>query len=63
MMILIGIPLFYLEAALGQFCSRGPTTCWEFAPLFKGRKFAKYKLRQQIKDQTVLFRYDLCGDF
>lgn len=38
MMLLIGIPLFYLEAALGQFCSRGPTTCWEFAPLFKGTK-------------------------
>ncbi|XP_061187866.1 sodium- and chloride-dependent glycine transporter 1-like [Saccostrea echinata] len=36
MMFLVGIPLFYLEAALGQFCSRGPTTCWEFAPLFKG---------------------------
>ncbi|XP_052678713.1 sodium- and chloride-dependent glycine transporter 1-like isoform X1 [Crassostrea angulata] len=36
MMLLVGIPLFYLEAALGQFCSRGPTTCWEFAPLFKG---------------------------
>lgn len=37
MMFLVGIPLFYLEAALGQFCSRGPTTCWEFAPLFKGK--------------------------
>ncbi|KAK3101975.1 hypothetical protein FSP39_007759 [Pinctada imbricata] len=36
MMAVVGIPLFYLEAALGQFCSCGPTTCWQFAPLFKG---------------------------
>ncbi|KAK0063123.1 sodium- and chloride-dependent glycine transporter 2 [Biomphalaria pfeifferi] len=36
MMVMIGLPLFYLEAALGQFTSCGATTCWQFAPLFKG---------------------------
>ncbi|KAL5013211.1 hypothetical protein ScPMuIL_007481 [Solemya velum] len=36
MMGIIGIPLFYMEASLGQFCSSGPMTCWKFAPLFKG---------------------------
>lgn len=36
MMILVGVPLFFMEAALGQFCSSGPMTCWRFAPLFKG---------------------------
>ncbi|KAH9507947.1 Sodium- and chloride-dependent glycine transporter 2 [Bulinus truncatus] len=36
MMFMIGLPLFYLEAALGQFTSCGATTCWQFAPLFKG---------------------------
>ncbi|XP_078340686.1 sodium-dependent proline transporter-like [Crassostrea virginica] len=36
MMILIGVPLFFMEASLGQFCSSGPMTCWKFAPLFKG---------------------------
>ncbi|XP_062598540.1 sodium- and chloride-dependent neutral and basic amino acid transporter B(0+)-like, partial [Saccostrea cucullata] len=35
MMILIGVPLFFMEASLGQFCSSGPLTCWKFAPLFK----------------------------
>ncbi|CAL1531804.1 unnamed protein product [Lymnaea stagnalis] len=36
MMFMIGLPLFFLEAALGQFTSRGATTCWEYAPFFKG---------------------------
>jgi len=34
--VFVGIPLFYLELALGQFCSSGPLTCWQFAPIFKG---------------------------
>ncbi|XP_070185045.1 sodium-dependent proline transporter-like, partial [Littorina saxatilis] len=36
MMVIIGLPLFFLEASLGQFCSAGPMGCWQFAPLFKG---------------------------
>ncbi|XP_060081370.1 sodium-dependent proline transporter-like [Ylistrum balloti] len=36
MMVIIGVPLFFMEACLGQFCSSGPMTCWRFAPLFKG---------------------------
>ncbi|XP_059162588.1 sodium- and chloride-dependent glycine transporter 1-like [Physella acuta] len=36
MMILVGLPLFFLEAALGQYTSCGATMCWNFAPLFKG---------------------------
>lgn len=36
MMVIVGIPLFYMEASLGQFCSAGPLACWEFVPLFKG---------------------------
>jgi len=36
MLVFVGIPLFYMELALGQFCSSGPLTCWELAPIFKG---------------------------
>ncbi|PAA47147.1 hypothetical protein BOX15_Mlig024827g2 [Macrostomum lignano] len=31
-----GMPIFCLELSLGQFCSSGPLSCWEFAPLFRG---------------------------
>ena len=36
MLVFVGIPLFYMELALGQYCSSGPLTCWQFAPIFKG---------------------------
>ncbi|XP_045164528.1 sodium- and chloride-dependent glycine transporter 1-like [Mercenaria mercenaria] len=36
MMCIVGVPLFYMEASIGQFTSRGPMTCWGFAPVFKG---------------------------
>ena len=37
MLLFIGMPLFFMELSLGQFCSSGPLTCWAFAPLFKGK--------------------------
>lgn len=36
MMCIIGVPLFFMESSIGQFSSRGPMTCWDFAPVFKG---------------------------
>lgn len=36
MMVIVGVPLFFMEASIGQFASSGPMTCWKFAPLFKG---------------------------
>jgi solute carrier family 6 amino acid transporter-like protein 5/7/9/14 len=36
MLVFVGIPLFYMELALGQYSSSGPLTCWDFAPIFKG---------------------------
>lgn len=35
-MILVGVPVMYLELAVGQFTSRGPILSWVMTPLFKG---------------------------
>ena len=35
-MILVGVPIMYLELAVGQFTSRGPILSWVMTPLFKG---------------------------
>lgn len=31
-----GIPIFFLEVALGQFMKQGGIAAWNIAPLFKG---------------------------
>lgn len=38
MLVIGGIPLFYMELALGQFNRKGAITCWgRLCPLFKGK--------------------------
>ena len=36
MLLLVGLPLFFMELAFGQFASLGPITIWRINPLFKG---------------------------
>ncbi|XP_044259758.1 sodium-dependent dopamine transporter [Tribolium madens] len=41
MLVIGGIPLFYMELALGQFNRKGAITCWgRLCPLFKGIGYA-----------------------
>ncbi|CAB3379347.1 Hypothetical predicted protein [Cloeon dipterum] len=41
MLVIGGIPLFYMELALGQFNRKGSITCWgRLVPLFKGIGYA-----------------------
>lgn len=41
MLVVGGIPLFYMELALGQFNRKGAITCWgRLVPLFKGIGYA-----------------------
>jgi len=39
MLLLVGMPIFFLELSLGQYTSNGPLTCWEMAKFFKGVGF------------------------
>nr|CAB3266316.1 sodium- and chloride-dependent neutral and basic amino acid transporter B(0+)-like [Phallusia mammillata] len=36
MLVFAGLPIFFMEVALGQFSSLGPTAVWKFSPIFKG---------------------------
>lgn len=36
MTLIVGLPLFFMELALGQFTSQGPVTSWKMNPLLSG---------------------------
>ncbi|XP_049433594.1 sodium- and chloride-dependent neutral and basic amino acid transporter B(0+) [Epinephelus fuscoguttatus] len=36
MLVVAGIPLFFLESAFGQFCSQGPINIWRAVPILQG---------------------------
>uniref|UniRef100_A0A3B3DX89 Transporter n=1 Tax=Oryzias melastigma TaxID=30732 RepID=A0A3B3DX89_ORYME len=36
MLVVAGIPLFFLESAFGQFCSQGPINAWKAVPILQG---------------------------
>ncbi|KAK3101074.1 hypothetical protein FSP39_000752 [Pinctada imbricata] len=40
MLALVGLPLFFMELALGQYGSLGPISVWRINPLFKGLGYA-----------------------
>lgn len=42
MLLFVGIPLFFMELAFGQFASEGPVTIWKISPLFTGIGYAMF---------------------
>lgn len=72
MLVVGGIPLFYMELALGQFNRKGAITCWgRLVPLLKGKwtlipipssSVFRYSalheniIHYRIKDKTLLFQ-------
>nr|CDS26502.2 sodium and chloride dependent glycine [Hymenolepis microstoma] len=40
MLVCLGLPIFFLEFAFGQFASLGPISIWSISPLFKGVGYA-----------------------
>lgn len=50
MLIVGGIPLFYMELALGQHNRKGAITCWgRLVPLFKGEFPGRYPVNHTHK--------------
>lgn len=37
-MVIAGMPLFYMELAVGQYNREGAAGVWKICPIFKGRK-------------------------
>lgn len=57
MLVVGGIPLFYMELALGQFNRKGSITCWgRLVPLLKGNRLEQKKLVKM--KNTVLLEHD-----
>lgn len=44
MLLICGIPLFFMELAFGQFASLGPISMWRAVPLFKGKCICHHAL-------------------
>jgi len=42
MLLFVGLPLFLMELAAGQFSSEGPITVWKMNPLFTGLGYAMF---------------------
>lgn len=43
MLAIGGVPLFFMELALGQYHRKGAITCWSrVVPLFKGKNLSDY---------------------
>jgi len=41
-MVLCGLPLYYIEVALGQFCGKSAGIAFDFCPLFKGNNVISF---------------------
>jgi len=54
MMTFLGMPLFYLELAIGQYASLGAITVWRLSPMFKGLQFGLCSLNSM--DNHIMFR-------
>lgn len=49
MLSVAGIPLFYMELALGQYNKTGAITCWgRLCPLFKGKMVTYFAFVEKV---------------
>jgi len=51
MLVFLGLPLFYMELALGQYHRSGAIVIWDkICPMFKGRLFSFLRYQYLLKD-------------
>lgn len=55
MLGLVGLPLFYMEVALGQYASLGPISIWRINPLFKGKVFEQIRVIWVINPHPLVW--------
>ncbi|XP_069115318.1 sodium-dependent proline transporter-like isoform X1 [Argopecten irradians] len=48
MLFVAGLPLFFMELGLGQFCSQGPVTAWAISPFFMGIGWAMIMISAMV---------------
>ncbi|XP_054639384.1 sodium- and chloride-dependent neutral and basic amino acid transporter B(0+)-like [Dunckerocampus dactyliophorus] len=67
MLVLCGIPLFFLESAIGQFSSQGPANIWKAVPLLQGVGIGMvfYSILQSIYYNVIVAYglFYLCASF
>lgn len=55
MLGLVGLPLFYMEVALGQYASLGPISIWRINPLFKGKVYEQIRVIWVINPHLLVW--------
>ncbi|XP_071350440.1 sodium- and chloride-dependent neutral and basic amino acid transporter B(0+)-like [Trachinotus anak] len=59
-LFLCGIPLFFLENAIGQFCSQGPINMWKAVPILQGVGFSMFMVNTFVSIYyNVIVAYSL----
>ncbi|XP_046578723.1 sodium-dependent proline transporter-like [Haliotis rubra] len=48
MLVIAGLPLYFMELAVGQFASEGPVTVWKVSPIFTGIGIAMVTISTMI---------------
>lgn len=48
MLLFVGLPLFFMELAFGQYASEGPITIWKISPLFQGLGYAMFLMSAMV---------------
>lgn len=62
-LIIAGMPLFYMELALGQFNREGAATVWKICPFFKGKRWGwgRPRLSKNLPQGGIRGRQLSCG--